>query len=129
MSIGRVADLAGVPITTLRYYERLGLLDAPAREGGKRRYDPGVLMRLMLIRFCRTAGLGLDEIAEIVADDDPGRRRTKEIAAERVTAIEGQIVELELARDLMLATTKCRCATPEACECGALAPIIDRLVS
>jgi MerR family redox-sensitive transcriptional activator SoxR len=115
-----------VPVTTLRWYERVGVIDPPEREGGKRRYDPAVLMRLMLIRFCRVAGLGLDEIREVVVDT-PDRRRTKEIAAERVVAIDAQIESLQLARDLMVATLRCVCDSPEACVCGAMSPIVPRL--
>lgn len=81
----------------------------------------------MLIRFCRAAGLGLDEIAEIVDDRDPARARTKAIATERIGAIDAQIAELTLARDLMVATTACCCPSPEACACGALDHVVDRL--
>lgn len=126
-SIGTVADIADVPATTLRHYERIGLLDPPRREGGKRRYDESVLLRLMLIRFCRIAGLGLEEIREVVADDSPGRRRTKEIAAARVEAIDAQLAELQLARDMMRAAVVCTCARPDECTCGAIDHVVERV--
>lgn len=127
MPIGRIAELSGTPITTLRYYERRGLIDPPARVGGKRRYGPEVLMRLMLIRFCRIAGLGLGEIGEVVGDGTPDRTTTKRIARERVAAIDAQIERLTLARDMMTAASVCTCPNVEQCTCGALGPVIDRV--
>lgn len=125
--IGEVAERSGVPTTTLRYYEQRGLIDPPPRVGGRRRYGPEVLMRLMLIEFCRIGGLSLDEIAIVIADPAPERHATREIAAGRIEAIDRHIAELQLARDLMEAASRCRCVELEACSCGALAPLVDRL--
>jgi MerR family redox-sensitive transcriptional activator SoxR len=46
--IGTVASRYGVPATTLRYWEDLGLLPPQERSGGQRRYDPDALRRVML---------------------------------------------------------------------------------
>lgn len=46
LTIGEVSRQAGVAATTLRYYEQIGLIAAPARQGGQRRYDESVLARL-----------------------------------------------------------------------------------
>lgn len=46
LTIGEVARRSGVAATTLRYYEQIGLLPAPTRLGGQRRYDEAVLSRL-----------------------------------------------------------------------------------
>ena len=51
LTIGAVARAAGVAATTLRYYEQIGLVPAPARVGGQRRYDDAVLTRLEVIRL------------------------------------------------------------------------------
>ncbi|MGH3417579.1 MAG: MerR family transcriptional regulator, partial [Actinocrinis sp.] len=51
LTIGKVAREAGVAATTLRYYEQIGLVPAPARVGGQRRYDDSVLARLEVIRL------------------------------------------------------------------------------
>ncbi|MDJ0768996.1 MAG: MerR family transcriptional regulator [Ilumatobacter sp.] len=127
LSIGELAQLSTTPITTLRYYEQRGLIEPPEREGGKRRYRPDVLMRLMVIRFCRVAGLSLDEIAEVVTDASPERQRTREIARQRVAAIDEQIERLGLARDMMAASIVCTCPSVERCDCGAMEPVIQRL--
>ncbi len=56
LTIGDVARESGVAPTTLRYYEKIGLVPAPARIGGQRRYDDAVLARLEVIRLCKSAG-------------------------------------------------------------------------
>ena len=85
------------------------------------------MMRLMVVRFCRIAGLSLEEIAEVVQDATPNRRRTREIARQRVDSIDEQIVRLGLARDMMVAAIECRCPSVESCSCGAMAPVVERL--
>jgi DNA-binding transcriptional MerR regulator len=120
LSIGAVARLTDTPITTLRFYERRGLLDPPPRSGGQRRYEPAVLMRLMVIRFCRVAGLSIDDIAAVVADASPGRSATRAIARRQLDRIDAQLEQLALARRMMDAVLACSCATIERCECGAM---------
>lgn len=61
-SIGEVARRTGVRPSALRYYEEAGILPAPARVGGRRRYDADVIRRVDLLRFAQQAGFTLDEI-------------------------------------------------------------------
>lgn len=68
MRIGEVADAAGVPAQTIRYYERRGLLPAPERgTSGYRRYDQSTLTQLQFIRGAQAAGLTLEQIASILS--------------------------------------------------------------
>jgi DNA-binding transcriptional MerR regulator len=71
MDIGEVARRAGVPASTLRFYEEKGLIVAAGRRGLRRLYEPAVLERLALIALGRTAGFSLDEIARMIG---PGGR-------------------------------------------------------
>src|SRR5687768_12664482 len=58
MRIGELARQAGVDVQTVRYYEREGLLEAPARTGsGYRTYGPQHLERLNFVRHCRSLDL------------------------------------------------------------------------
>jgi DNA-binding transcriptional MerR regulator len=63
MDIAEVAKHAGVPPSTLRYYEGKGLIASIGRKGLRRLFAPGVLERLAIIALGRTAGFSLDEIA------------------------------------------------------------------
>jgi MerR family transcriptional regulator, redox-sensitive transcriptional activator SoxR len=127
MTIGQVASISGTPATTLRYYERRGLIDPPARVGGQRRYGPAVLERLMMIKFCRIAGLSLDDIERVLADRSSGRADTKAMARRQIELLERQTAELDLARRMMLSVIECDCADVEVCTCGAMDPIVAEL--
>ncbi len=55
--IGTFADRYGVPATTLRYSEDIGLLPPQERSAGQRRYDHDALRRIMVIRMAKQSGL------------------------------------------------------------------------
>jgi MerR family transcriptional regulator, redox-sensitive transcriptional activator SoxR len=66
LSIGEVAQQAGVRTSTLRYYERIGLLPPARRIGGRRRYDASVLQTLSIIQTAQQAGFTVAEIGILV---------------------------------------------------------------
>ena len=73
LTIGQVAAQADVAVDTVRYYERAGLLPAPARTSGEhRRYGNATLDRLLFIRGAQRLGLRLAEIRELLAVRDTG---------------------------------------------------------
>lgn len=127
LTVGELAAITGTPATTLRYYDRLGLLPAATRVGGQRRYDSASIARLMVITFCRFAGLSLDDIATVLGDDSPGRQATRDLARRHTAEIDAQIARLRLARDMMSAAGACTCPTVERCGCGAMEPVLARL--
>jgi MerR family redox-sensitive transcriptional activator SoxR len=61
LMIGEVARQAGVAASALRYYEKAGLLPAPARAGKRRQYDPQILGRIRIILLARDAGFSVRE--------------------------------------------------------------------
>jgi DNA-binding transcriptional MerR regulator len=127
MSIGEVAERSGTPITTLRYYESIGLVPPPARRGGQRRYDESVLQRLMVIRFCKIAGLSVADIARVLSDDSPERAVMHQIARDQIALIDQQMAQVGLARRMLAATMDCRCPDLLACSCGALEPVVREI--
>lgn len=63
ISIGALSRRTGVKVATIRYYESIGMLDAPGRtSGGQRRYDAHHLEQLRFIRHGRDLGFGLDDL-------------------------------------------------------------------
>ena len=64
--IGMVADKAGIAASTIRDYERIGLLPSPERESGKRQYGSAVSGQLKLIRSAKQAGFTLGEIQTLL---------------------------------------------------------------
>ena len=67
LSIGALARRSGVKVPTIRYYEQLGLIDAPVRsDGNQRRYTDAQAQRLGFIRHARDLGLSLDAIRDLL---------------------------------------------------------------
>lgn len=67
MRIGELARRAGCDVETVRYYEREGLLAEPERESsGYRRYDAPHLETLQFVRHCRSLGMKLTEIRQLL---------------------------------------------------------------
>ncbi len=123
ITIAGLARAGGVGVETVRYYQRRGLMPTPARAGagglggGVRRYGEADVRRLRFIRSAQAAGFTLEEIAELLdldANDD--RARARELATERVRALEAKIAELTAARDaLMRLARECGSKTSGPC--------------
>ena len=62
LSIGEVARQAGIRPSTLRYYESIGLLPAPKRVNGCRRYEAAIVQRLTVLHLAKQAGFSIPEI-------------------------------------------------------------------
>jgi MerR family transcriptional regulator, copper efflux regulator len=98
--IGAVAEQAGVPIKTIRYYEELGLLKSSGRTGGGYRlFEVDTLSRLSFIKRSQRLGLSLSEIGEILAIHDQGDLpcdRVKAKLREKIDDIDRQMQQLAL---------------------------------
>lgn len=118
LTIGDVTQRSGVAQTALRYYEQVGLLPAPQRVGGQRRYLESVLLRLEVIRLCKTAGFSLTEIGLLLKDDTPGRPMARELAQTKLAEIDAQLEALTRARAIIEWGMRCTCPSIELCTCG-----------
>ena len=67
MDISEVARRTGVPASTLRFYEKKGLIQATSPAGERRRFAPDVLDHLALIALGQAGGLSLDEIHDMLS--------------------------------------------------------------
>ena len=123
LTIGEVADRAHVATSTIRYYERRGLLVADARKSGQRRYQIATLRRLVFIGMLQDAGLALDDIDGILRAKNVGE--WKPIAARRLEVLDEQIARLNEARDYLAGALFCRYDHP-ATECKIMGTEIDR---
>ncbi len=84
MQIGQLARQAGVPIDTVRYYERNGLLPTPSRrESGYRDYEVRDVSQLRFVRRAKALGFTLNEVRELLA---LSRRRGEDMAGFRAVA-------------------------------------------
>ena len=107
LSIGEVAELAGVTAPTVRYYESIGLLKKPARsQAGYRRYSDATVKDLGFIRKARALGFSLDEISEIIELTRAGKRpcaRVMVLAKQRLSDVDDQMRKLTAFRNQLAA--------------------------
>jgi len=101
IGIGQLAKRSGVPIDTVRHYERIGLLKPATRlASGYRRYGEAEQKRLRFIRRAKALGFTLDEVQELLALS-AGRnvQSIRKAAAARLADVERRIEELSRVRD------------------------------
>ena len=118
LTIGEVARRAGLNTSALRWYERVGLLPAPRRVAGCRRYDPGVLHHLAAIRLAQEAGFTIAEIRGLLAGFDPGAppgTAWHGFATRKRAEIEQVIARAERTRALLDDILGCGCPTLDSC--------------
>jgi DNA-binding transcriptional MerR regulator len=126
LDITEVAQRAGVPASTLRFYEEKGLFASIGRRGLRRQFDPGVLERLALIALGRTAGFSLDEIARMFAPD--GRPRIdRQMLAAKAEELDRTIRKLSVLRDFLRHAAAC--PAPSHMECSTFRRILRAAAS
>lgn len=118
LTIGEVARRSGTAPTTLRYYEKIGLLPETGRSGGQRRYDEAVLAHLEVIRVCKIAGFSLEDIVVLFADEAPGRPVSRALAEAKLAEIDSRIASLTTARQVIEWGMGCACPSIRTCTCG-----------
>jgi len=125
MKIGELSAASATAVETIRYYEREGLLPAPARSGGNFRiYEARHLDRLQFIRYCRGLDMSLDEVRVLLhARDTPGADcgDVNAVLDEHLRHVTTRIRELrQLERQLKDLRQRCQVAQTTEC-CGILA--------
>ena len=100
LRISELAQLAAMPVSTLRYYERIGLLPAPDRsQNGYRVYDESAIEHLAFIGRAKRMGVPLDEVSELIelwstGGCRPLQERIRSFLTEKITAVRAQRLEL-----------------------------------
>lgn len=120
LSIGQVAKLAGLRSSAIRYYESIGVLPAPSRINGRRRYDAGVLEQLSLVHAAREAGFGIAELKRFFRSFPQGTpisARWQALASQLLQHVEAQLAALHRQKALLQQLQACECQT--ATECSA----------
>lgn len=127
MRIGEVADRAGVPAKTIRFWEDQRLLAPPDRTpAGYRDYDPAVLDRLAFIRHAQAAGLTLEAIRQVLEIRDGGQPpcvHVTSLVAQRMAEVEARLAELTCTRD-QLVVLAARAAEQDPADCRGYCSII-----
>jgi DNA-binding transcriptional MerR regulator len=104
-SIAQAALHSGLSIDTLRYYERIGIVDPPQRDsGGRRSYTEDELAWLVFLTRLRTTGMPIRQMHDYAEQrrlGDVGAGRRKEILLERRDAVRTHIAELQTCLEIL----------------------------
>ena len=127
LTIGQLAQRAGVGVETIRFYEREGLIsEPPRRPSGYRDYSLETVARIVFIRRAKDLGFKLREINELLELRVRPRRncaQVKRSADSKIADIDGKIASLRrMRRALKDLTRACEERTPTT-ECPILASL------
>ncbi|CRR48751.1 MULTISPECIES: MerR family transcriptional regulator [unclassified Stenotrophomonas] len=123
LDIGEVVKRSGVPASTLRYYEQLGLLQALGRRGLRRQYDAQVLERLALIGLGQAAGLSLQQIGASLPSQQGCISLDREALLAQAEVLQRQITRLQRVRRHLQRAASCPRAE-DARKCGSFRKLL-----
>lgn len=126
MTISRLAGAAGVNVETVRFYQRSGLIEEPARPcSGYRTYGAEDVRRIRFIKRAQLLGFTLDEIANLLKLEGAQTCvETRGLAVKKLAMVEEKLSDL-LAMKTALASMVARCDSEHS---GARCPIIEALI-
>ncbi|MBH1654165.1 MerR family transcriptional regulator [Stenotrophomonas maltophilia] len=123
LDIGEVVKRSGVPASTLRYYEQLGLLQSLGRRGLRRQYDEQGLERLALIGLGQAAGLSLQQIGLSLPPQRGCITLDREVLLAQAEVLQRQITQLRRVRRHLQRAAACPEAQ-DARQCGSFRKLL-----
>lgn len=128
LSIGEVADRAGIAVSAIRYYERNGLLPEAERVGGQRRFTEATVQRLGIIDVAKQAGFSLDEVRVLLTSIDegaPAHEQLQALAERKLPEVDALIERAQAMRDWLLTASDCGCETLDGCRLFVGDPLLQ----
>lgn len=126
LDIAEVAQRSGLNPSTLRYYEKRGLIASDGRRGLRREYDDSVLTRLALITLGRRAGFTLDEIRTLFRPQGGKLEISRRELQSQAANLRSQAQELQVTADLLDHVGAC--SAPSHLECPRFQAILKDVV-
>jgi MerR family redox-sensitive transcriptional activator SoxR len=118
MTIGELAARSDLKPSAIRFYEKSGLLPAPARKNGRRIYSAESADRLFLICFAKDTGFSLPEIKLLLhgfPQSTPAGERWRKLATSKIAQLEAGIAKARAMEQMLRSIMKCRCTTLDQC--------------
>ena len=119
-TISQLAKAADIPTTTVRYYERIGLVEPENRsQGNYRLYSRESLDKLKFIRAAQAIGFTLDDVKALLSDDKGGIPRCGDVQSlieERLTDVEQRLKDLRHVRKVLKNALE-QCQTQKTTDC------------
>ena len=120
ISIGQLSTQTGIKVPTIRFYEQIGLVDAPPRtEGNQRRYGQTEVDRLNFIRNARELGFEIDDIRELLAmaaEPQASCHQADSIAMNHLREVDQRIARLQALREELSRMIE-ECGHGHICDC------------
>lgn len=123
LKIGQIAEQVGVATSTLRFYEREGLVHPATRSrAGYRLYEPAAVEHLRFIRAGQAIGFSLDDIKELlVLDENTSCKQVQSMIGQRLSEVEEKLAGLRTVKSaLSVALARCRSSSRG---CGVVADL------
>jgi DNA-binding transcriptional MerR regulator len=127
LTIGELASRTGVATSALRYWEELGLLPAPARVSGQRRYPPSAVGQVGVVVLLREAGFTLREVEAFVASRVPAGDGWRELYQRKLTELDQRIARAQVARTAI--AHGLACPHKDIFECSNFASAVAAVLS
>ena len=110
LTIGQLARAAGVNVETIRYYQRIELIDEPVKPAqGYRRYPAATVERIRFIKRAQELGFSLDEITDLLSLNDRECNEARAIAEHKQEVIQQRIDDLSaMQRELAKLIKACK---------------------
>lgn len=118
LSIGQLAAKAELNASTLRYYESVGILPAPERRNGQRRYDASLLDRIHFIKVAQQTGFSIQEISVLLEGFEPAdslSERWEQMAKQKRSELEERKKQLDSMIRILDSGLNCKCLTWSEC--------------
>ncbi len=118
LAIGEVARRAGIQPSALRYYESIGLMPAPRRVSGRRRYEESTIQMLRVIQLAQQAGFTVAEIQTLLhgfAPETPPAARWQPLAQQKIAELDGLIERAQQMKRILETGLNCGCLRLEDC--------------
>jgi DNA-binding transcriptional MerR regulator len=123
LTIGELADRTGVACSALRYWEELGLLPAPARVSGQRRYPPAAVGLVGLILLLRDVGFTLREVKALIVSRSSTGDGWRELYQRKLTELDQRITQTQAARIAIVHGLAC--PNEDIFECPNFAGVLE----
>jgi MerR family redox-sensitive transcriptional activator SoxR len=118
LAIGELARRAGIRPSALRYYESVGLLPAPRRLSGRRRYDASIVQRVRVVQLAQAAGFTIAEIQTLLhgfTPHTPPAARWQRLAHDKLRELDAVIERIHTMKRLLEIGLSCGCLRLEDC--------------
>jgi MerR family redox-sensitive transcriptional activator SoxR len=117
LTIGELAERAGMRTSALRYYESAGLLAPAERVSGQRRYDESAAEKLAVIRFCQELGFTLAEIKALLEEPRGARQkeRWRSFVDEKLGELDDASRRLRAMKRVLTVSRDCDCVDVQQC--------------